>query len=251
MNHGSVSHSGSSPEAALAKTSRPRSGPRSGRASGSRRRRAGVHQLLRAAYKQLLSEVPPGPSTKNRARFAAPTFTPKRPASTEQPRQGAAPARDRSQRPDPPPDSNWQPDLVLTAGVGRDGGPAPPPDPEWQADFVLLDEISANIRAPQPPKSNWQPDAVLPSGRALGESRDAALAAGNTRENYRSLFERMAARSTEENRVNWESPWMRAIGIVVLAALVAGNIWWLWWIAWSDDPAQAARAPAEQATPAR
>ncbi len=141
--------------------------------------------------------------------------------------------------------------MVLTADVGRDRGPAPPPDPEWQADFVLLDENSANIRPPQPPDPNWQPDVVLLDGRAIGDSGDAAGTRTGEEENFRSLFERMAARSNEENRVNWQSPWIRAIGIVVLAALLAGNIWWLCWIAWNDNPTPAARAPAERATPAR
>ena len=203
-----------------------------------------------AAYKQLMSDLPPGPSKQNHARFAAWKHTQKRPAPAEQPRQGAAPTRDRSQRPDPPPDLNWQADLVLTADVGRDGGPAPPPDPEWQADLVLHDATSPNTRPPQPPDPNWQPDVVLLDGRAPGNSGDPAGAPGGEAENYRSLFERLAARSTDENRVNWQSPWIRAIGILVLAALVVGNIW-LCWIAWNDDPDPAARAPAVRNSPAR
>ncbi len=127
-----------------------------------------------AAYKQLLNDLPPGPSKQNHTRFAARTHTPKRPAPAEQPRQGAAPARDRSQRLDAPPDLNWQADLILTADVGRDGGPAPPPDPEWQADLVLHDEIPPNIRPPQPPDPNWKPEVVLLDGRAVGDSGDAA-----------------------------------------------------------------------------
>ena len=91
-----------------------------------------------AAYKQLLSNLPPGSSKQNHARFAAWTHTPKRPARAEEPPQAAAPRAIGDQRLDAPPDLNWQADLVLTAGVGRDGaacsaarsrvatGPGPP-----------------------------------------------------------------------------------------------------------------------------
>jgi hypothetical protein len=203
-----------------------------------------------AAYKQLITDLPPGPRKQNHARFEASTHTPNRPAPAEQPRQGAAPARDRSQRPGAPPDLNWQADLVLPADVGRDGGPAPTPDPEWQADLVLHDEVPLNLRPPQPPDPNWQPDVVLLDGRAVDDSADAAHAPCGEEDNYRSLFERIAARSTDEKKVNWHSPWIRAIGILILGTLIAGNFW-LCWFAWNDDPGPAARAPAGRESTAR
>ena len=64
------------------------------------------------------------------------------------------------------------------------------------------------------------------------------------------MFERLVARSTDEKRFDLQSPWVRAIGIIIFAALIAGNIW-LCWIAWNDDPGPAARAPTERSSPAR
>jgi DnaJ domain len=203
-----------------------------------------------AAYKQLLKDLPPGRSTKDRARAAGTKRTAKRPAPEEQPRQGAAQNPDRNQRPPAPPCEDWNPDLVLSADVGRDGRPAPPPDPKWQADLVVQDEMRPDSRPAQPPDPNWQPDVVLLDGLAAHDSANAAGEPGSSADAYRSLFERMAARSTNENTLNWQSPWIRTIGILILAALVAGNIW-LCWIAWNDEPDTAARVPALRRDPAR
>ncbi len=198
------------------------------------------------AYKQLLSEIPRTQSKQNPARALAKTKTTKRPAWAEQSDQGGALAADRNERPPAPPDLRWQADLVLPADVGRDGRPAPPPDPEWQAEFVLHDERPTSTRPQQPPNPNWQPDVVLLDGQAALDSKSPAGAP----ETYRSLFERLAARSAGDKSVNWQSPWVRTIGILIFAALIAGNIW-LCWIAWNDEPGSAARNPAPQGSHAR
>jgi hypothetical protein len=202
------------------------------------------------AYKQLLSEIPRTQSKQNPARAATKTKTTKRPAWAEQTDQRAAPAPDRNERQVAPPDLRWQADLVLPADVGRDGRPAPPPDPEWQAEFVLHDARPANTRPPQPPDPNWQPDVVLLDGQSAHDSKSAARESAGAPEIYRSLFERLAARSSGEKSVDWQSPWVRTIGVLIFAALVAGNIW-LCWIAWNDEPGSAARSPASQGRHAR
>jgi hypothetical protein len=203
-----------------------------------------------AAYKQILQDLPPGPSTQKPARPAGRTNAPKRPARAGQPGQGAAVAADQNQRFAAPPDSNWEADLVLSADVGRDGRPAPPPDPQWQAEFVLHDERPANSRPPHPADPNWQPDVVfldtrpgLDSGTTAGERTSAPG-------QYRSLFERLAARSSGEDSLDWQSPWVRTIGILVFAALIAGNIW-LCWIAWNEGPSSLSRSPAPRGGHAR
>jgi DnaJ domain len=179
------------------------------------------------AYKQILREMPPRPREPKPAPAARRAQPPKPPKPKE------SPGRDRPRKPDrnrvrpTSPVANWTPDLVLTEDVGRDGQPAPPPDPQWRADLVLDGDECADSRSAQPRDPNWRPDFVL---------RDETAEA--TSDDYRSLFQRISARSNQDDSDSWAFILIRAIGILIFVALIAATIW-LGWVAWTFDPTKA------------
>ena len=239
-----------STEAARARTSRRRSGPRSGSTSRSRRRRADVHPFLFRVQAD-----PHGCSSRPDRDKVGPVCI--RSALSEKtgstgttgarlPEQGGS-AR---ARPDSA-GSSWDPDLILEADVGRDGKPLPPADPQWQADLILDDETSSQNRPVQPLDPNWRPAVVFLDETAGRDSTKSHRATGNAAEKFRSLFERISARSRDETTVNWQSPWIRTIGILIFVALFIGNIW-LCFNAWNAEPDPVKPYPtADHGTPVR
>jgi hypothetical protein len=191
-----------------------------------------------SAYKQLLKEVPPGPSRRKPPRDAPNTQPPRPPNPVERPSEGLPRNANRNAGRPKSSAANWEPDLILNADVGRDGQPAPPPDPQWQADLVLIDEMRAENRPRQPLDPNWAPDVVL-----LDESaEDAARKIAATPDAYQSLFQQISARANPEKKENWEVKVLRVIGILIFVAMIVGTIW-LCYVAWIFDPKTAAGDP--------
>jgi hypothetical protein len=187
-----------------------------------------------SAYKQLLKEVPPGPSKRKPPRPAENTVPPGTPSPKEPPRTVSPRKIDRTGRRPNPSTASWEPDLILHADVGRDGQPAPPPDPQWQADLILIDEMRAQNRPERPLDPNWAPDVVL-----LDETAEAA--SGKTAEapdSYQSLFQQISARANPDKKENWEVKVLRVIGILLFVAMIVGTVW-LCYVAWSFDPKSA------------
>jgi hypothetical protein len=188
-----------------------------------------------AAYKELLMEVPPGPIAPKPARSAPSSRNPRRRAPKERPSKDLPRKPDGHERRSKSPGSTWDPDLVLEADVGRDGKPAPPPDPQWQADLIVDDETSSHNRPVQPTDPNWRPAVVFLDETADPDSRQPDHMAEVAPDAFGSLFRRISARSTDKGMVDWQNPWVRTIGLLIFAAMIAGNIW-LCWIAWNADP---------------
>ncbi len=200
-----------------------------------------------AAYKHILLEVPPDPIAPRRARSAPSTSRPRRPPPKERPNQDAPRRPDRLSRRSPAFDSNWSPELVLSADVGRDGNPAPPPDPQWQPDLVLEDEARSQNRPVPPLDPNWRPAVVFLDETSDFDRTTSHRQPASAREQYRSLLGRISARSTDDTTVDWQNPWVRTIGFLVFAALVAANVW-LCWIAWSPNPDSPVQHAADPGT---
>ncbi len=203
-----------------------------------------------SAYKQILLEIPPGPIAPKRARSAPSALRPRKPAPKERPNQDARRKPERRGRRSGAFDSNWAPQLVLPADVGRDGNPAPPPDPQWQADLVLEDEPSSQNRPIPPLDPNWRPAVVFLDDTSNFDPTTSHRQPATAREQHRTLFGRISAPSTDDTTVDWQNPWTRAIGFLIFAALVAANVW-LCWIAWSPNPDSTLQHAADPGTPDR
>jgi hypothetical protein len=206
--------------------------------------------LFCAAYKKILEDLPPSPSAQEPARAERNTNNPNRPAAKERPSPEAPRNPDPTEVRSKSPDLNWDPDLILAADVGRDGKPAPPPDPQWQADFVLHDEVNSHSPPQQPSEPTWRPSVVFLDESIEHYRAESGREPGRAREKYRSLFQRIFSRSTDEEMVDWESPLVRTIGILIFLALIVGNIW-LCCMAWNADSDSAHPQTTERGTPMR
>jgi hypothetical protein len=85
---------------------------------------------------------------------------------------------------------------------GRSAAKSRPPDPDWEPDLVVLDE---------PP----DPHAEVP------------LAPGDVAEGYASWLHRFSARSARGGSP-WQSRRSQAIGMMILLAVIAANLWLCW-----------------------
>jgi DnaJ domain len=203
-----------------------------------------------SAYKQILMEIPPSPIAPKPARSAPGSRDPRRPAPKEQPSKDLPRKPDRRERPSKSPDAKWYPDLVLEADVGRDGKPAPLPDPTWLPDLVLHDEPGSHNQPVQPLDPHWRPAVVFLDETSKTCSAQPNSMARPAPAEYRSFFKRISDRSSDESVVDWHNPWVRTIGLLIFAAIIAGNIW-LCWIAWYADLDATARQTMERETRAR
>jgi len=193
--------------------------------------------VLCAAYKQILKEPRKRPIEPQGAQAVRAS----KELAAEDPSQ-STPSRkcDGGGRRSNLTDANWEPDLILRAGVGRDGQPAPAPDPDWSPDFVLLDVAIPNDRPPQPPDPNWEADVILAEESMAQGAGDGVGNPPGAAEAYHSLFQRICVRAADSNGDRWARPWFKAVGILFFLALIAANIW-LCWIVWGFDPEKAER----------
>jgi hypothetical protein len=137
--------------------------------------------------------------------------------------------------------------LVLSDDVGRDGQPAPPPDPEWQADLVLPDEPPCS-RPAKPADPSWKPDVVLhdaedPARFRADESARAGAEPRPTPDLHSSLFQHISARPRRDSDESWLITFSRVVGILLVLVLFAATIW-LVYLAWTFDPESVAKGPA-------
>ena len=175
---------------------------------------------LCGAYKQILAELVQAPrmgSFKRRnASGDARGRKPARPGN-----RGGRPAGQPEpvDRPPSPPRPDWEPDLVLD-GEGRSVAPSKPADPDWEPELILVDE---------PPEL---PDEAPP-------------APGDLERGYASWIRRFSDRAARGESF-WESSLAQSIGMLILVAFLAANLW-LCWAVWVPDPNDEA-LPAEPQT---
>jgi curved DNA-binding protein CbpA len=200
---------------------------------------------LCSAYQTILKEVRPS----KRGRRPAPAARGSRPSGRQAPEEKRIPKRprkpDRKERRPKAPDTNWEPDLILSAGVGRNGQPAPPADPTWNPDLILADETPSDRRPSQPPDPNWKPDVVLNDESTDHDPGQGAAVSPGSEEAYRSLFQRISAGSPQEADKSLVSDLMRVMRpllILIFVAWIVGTIW-LCKVMW-DESNEAARATA-------
>jgi hypothetical protein len=130
--------------------------------------------------------------------------------------------------------------------VGRDGQPAPPPDPEWQADLVLPGEPPSSVRA-KAPCPDWKPDVVLHDAKDRARFREHDSASGGagpraTPDPHSPLFQNISARPRRDNEESWLITLSRVVGILLVLVLFAGTIW-LVYLAWTFRPESVAKDP--------
>jgi hypothetical protein len=197
---------------------------------------------LCSAYQTVLSEV----RLSKRGLRPAPEARGSRPSGRQPPDETPIPERPRKreshERRPKPPDKNWEPDLVLSADVGRDGQPAPSADPTWDPDLIVADEANSDRRPSQPPDPSWKPDIVLNDDLMDHDARDIAAAPPHSPDAFRSLFQRISAGAPlekNESLITELARVMRALLILVFVAWIVGTIWLcktLW-----DESTEAAR----------
>ena len=107
---------------------------------------------------------------------------------------------DRKGRRPNSPAASWEPDLILSADVGRDGQPAPPPDPTWHADLILVDEARFGPARAEPLDPNWKPDVVLNDETAEDATGENAARYARSAAAYRSLFRANFRRADPKKR---------------------------------------------------
>jgi hypothetical protein len=200
---------------------------------------------LCSAYHSVLKDARP----KERGRREAPAARISRPPGRPAPVETGIPKRprnpDRKDRGPKSPDANWEPDLILSADIGRNGQPAPLPDPAWGPDLILADEAASDRRTSHAPDPNWNPDVVLNDESVVDETGELAADSPGSPEAYRSLFQRISAgpqEDADEGFVAGLVQVMRALLIIIFVAWIVGTIW-LCKVLW-DDSNQAEREAA-------
>lgn len=198
---------------------------------------------LCSAYQTILSEVRPIERRQGPARAAHVS----RPPGGQAPDEARVPKRprkpNRKERGTKSPDSNWNPDLILSADVGRNGQPAPPADPMWDPDLILADLPASDRRPSNAPDPNWRPDVVLNDESMDLDAGEGAAEPTGSHAAYRSLFRRIYAgtrQESDESLVTDLVRVMRAFLILIFVAWIVGTIW-LCKVMW-DESNEAARA---------
>ena len=198
---------------------------------------------LCAAYQTILKEVRLSKRGRRPARAARGARPPGRPAPEETriPKRPQKP--ERKERQPKAPDTNWKPDLILSADVGRNGQPAPPADPTWDPDLILADQAPSDRRPSQPPDPNWKPDVVLNDDSVDHDTGQECAVSPGSDALYRSLFQRISAgtpQEANESLVTDMARVMRALLILIFVAGIVGTFW-LCKVIW-DESNEAARA---------
>jgi hypothetical protein len=116
--------------------------------------------------------------------------------------------------------------------------PQRPPDPDWDPELVVRDEPLPRSGPPQPPDPHWDPELILLDDETGGEqTRPGELAADHAR--YLEWLRRLAAGSVGRgtaDRPRWLD--MAGLGLVVIVFL--GLCMWLYSAATPDVTASSA-----------
>jgi DnaJ domain len=192
---------------------------------------------LCSAYQTVLKDARP----KKRGRRLAPAARVPRPP--ERPAPEATSFANRPRKPDrkvrepKSPDANWEPDLILSADIGRNGQPAPAADPTWEPDLIVADEAASERRVSPPPDPNWEPGFVLKDESPDDETGVEPAGSPGSPAAYRSLFQRISAgppHDADQGLVAGLTQVFRAFLVLIFVAWVVGTIW-LCKIMWEES----------------
>ena len=143
---------------------------------------------------------------------------------------------------------NPRPGVHATPRAVRKGPVVESPDPNWSPGFVLRNEAPGGVRHPRAPDPRWIPDLFIsedtPSVSRPRNPSDLGLA----RRTYVSWLRHVSAQAGRSRSV-WKSDWMGRMGMTVIFGVMVGGLWGCW-LAWSYDPAEAAREAAFEANAA-